>query len=635
MSDKITHECGIAMVRLLKPLSYYQEKYGTPLWGFTKLFLLMEKQHNRGQDGAGVACVKSDIAAGDPFMFRERCVKTNPLDKIFKTLLAQYNEKVASGEIHPEFAETVKKHFDFGGELLMGHLRYGTSGGYNISSCHPFFRRSPWPTRNLALCGNFNMTNTEEMNRSLIAMGQHPIFATDTQAMLEKIGFFLDEEHDELFRKLRGDGLTPEETSRRISDELDLTRVITRASQKWDGGYTLCGLIGNGDAFVARDPSGIRPCWYFQNDEVIAFASERAPLMTVFDLSIEEPKEVAPGHVMVLKRNGQISSSRFTAPLPRSSCSFERIYFSRGNDIEIYKERKLLGGRLTDQVLKAVGHDWENTVFSFVPNTAEVAFYGLMHGLREKRRAEVKASIMKAVQDGTLDDALLDDLIMRNWPRGEKVVSKDIKIRTFIGQEGMRNQLVSHVYDITYGSIKPGDHLVCVDDSIVRGTTLRRSILRILSRLNPKKIVIVSTAPQIRFPDCYGIDMSELGKFVAFEAAVALLKERGQGHILQEVYELCREAVAKGDSTNHVRKIYEPFMPEEISAKITELVRPKNIEWKGEFEIIFQTIENLHAAVPNHSGDWYFTGKYPTPGGFRVVNQAYLNYFEKGEGRSY
>lgn len=635
MSDKITHECGIAMVRLLKPLSYYQEKYGTPLWGFTKLFLLMEKQHNRGQDGAGVACVKSDIAAGEPFMFRERCVKTNPLDKIFKTLLGQYNEKVATGEIHPEFADTVKKHFDFGGELLMGHLRYGTSGGYNISSCHPYFRRSPWPTRNLALCGNFNMTNTEELNQSLIAMGQHPIFATDTQAMLEKIGFFLDEEHDELFRKLRGDGLTPEATSRRISEELDLARVIRRSSTNWDGGYTLCGLIGNGDAFVARDPSGIRPCWYFQNDEVIAFASERAPLMTVFDLSLDQPKEVPPGNVIVMKRSGEVSTSEFTPPLPRSSCSFERIYFSRGNDIEIYKERKLLGGRLADQVLKSINYSWENTVFSFVPNTAEVAFYGLMHALREKRRAEVKTAILEAAKKGELNETMLDDLILHNWPRGEKVVSKDIKLRTFIGQEGMRNQLVSHVYDITYGSIKPGDHLVCVDDSIVRGTTLRRSILRILSRLNPKKIVIVSTAPQIRFPDCYGIDMSELGKFVAFEATVALLKERGQGHVLQEVYELCRKAIATGECVNHVRKIYEPFTPEEISAKITELVRPKNIEWQGEFEIIFQTIENLHSAVPNHTGDWYFTGKYPTPGGFRVVNQAYLNYFEKGEGRSY
>lgn len=635
MSDKITHECGIALVRLLKPLSYYQEKYGSPLWGFTKLFLLMEKQHNRGQDGAGVACVKLDVPAGDPFMFRERCVKTNPLDKIFRALLNQYNERVSAGVVHPEFADTVKKHFDFGGELLMGHLRYGTSGGYNLSSCHPFFRRSPWPTRNLALCGNFNMTNTAELNESLIAIGQHPIVATDTQALLEKIGFFLDEEHEDIFRFLRTRDLKGDEISHRISEDLDLARVITRASQKWDGGYTLCGLIGNGDAFVARDPSGIRPCWYFQNDEVVAFASERAPLMTVFDLGVEDVKELTPGHVMVIKRRGTVTVSPFTAPMPRASCSFERIYFSRGNDLDIYRERKALGAGLADQVLAAVDRDWAKTVFSFIPNTAEVAYYGLLSALRERRRDEVKKAILEAAAGGNLTEAVLDDLILRNWPRGEKVVSKDVKIRTFIGQEAMRNQLSSHVYDITYGSVQPGDNLVCVDDSIVRGTTLRRSILRILSRLNPRKIVIVSTAPQIRYPDCYGIDMSELGKFVAFEATVALLKERGKADLLAEVYALCREAVAKGETVNHVRKLYEPFTPEEISAKITDLVRPKNIEWQGEMEIIFQTVGNLHAAVPHHSGDWYFTGKYPTPGGYRVVNQAYMNYYDQSEGRSY
>jgi len=635
MSDKITHECGIAMVRLLKPLSYYQEKYGSPLWGFTKLFLLMEKQHNRGQDGAGVACVKLDTPAGEPFMFRERCVKSNPLDKIFKALLGQYNERVAAGVVHPEFADTVKKHFDFGGELLMGHLRYGTSGGYNLSSCHPFFRRSPWPTRNLALCGNFNMTNTAELNESLIAIGQHPIIATDTQALLEKIGFFLDEEHEDIFRFLRTRDLKGVEISHRISEDLDLSRVITRASQKWDGGYTLCGMVGNGDAFVARDPSGIRPCWYIQNDEVVAFASERAPLMTVFDLAVEDVKEVTPGHVIVIKRRGTVTSTAFTAPMPRSSCSFERIYFSRGNDVDIYRERKALGAGLADQVIKAVNNDWAKTVFSFIPNTAEVAYYGLLSALRERRRDEVKRAILKASAAGALNEALLDDLILHNWPRGEKVVSKDVKIRTFIGQEGMRNQLSSHVYDITYGSVQPGDHLVCVDDSIVRGTTLRRSILRILARLHPRKIVIVSTAPQIRYPDCYGIDMSELGKFVAFEATVALLKDRGKADLLSEVYTLCREAVAKGEAVNHVRKLYEPFTPEEISAKITDLVRPKNIEGQGEIEIIFQTIGNLHAAVPAHSGDWYFTGKYPTPGGYRVVNQAYMNYYDQNEGRSY
>ncbi len=631
----LTHECGIAVVRLLKPLAHFQEKYGSPLWGFTKLFLLMEKQHNRGQDGAGVACVKLGMQPGEAFMFRERSVKSNPLDKIFKTLLGQYNAKVDAGTIHPEFAETVKKQFDFGGELLMGHLRYGTSGGYSLSSCHPYFRRSPWPTRNLALAGNFNLTNTPELNESLIAMGQHPIFATDTQAILEKIGFFLDEEHEDIFRLLRSQGLQGEQIAQRISQDLDLTRVLTRASKKWDGGYSLCGLIGNGDAFVARDPSGIRPCFWFQNDEVVAFASERAPLMTVFDLAVDQVKEVTPGHVVVIKKSGTITENPFTSSLPRASCSFERIYFSRGNDFDIYRERKALGGGLADQVLKAIDHDWGKTVFGFIPNTAEVAYYGLMSALRVKRRAEVKEAILKASAAGQLTDSLLDDLILKNWPRGEKVVSKDIKLRTFIGQESMRNQLVSHVYDITYGSVLPGDNLVCVDDSIVRGTTLRRSILRILARLEPRKIVIVSTAPQIRYPDCYGIDMSELGKFIAFEAAIELLKERGQGELLKEVYQLCRDEVAREGMTNHVRKIYEPFTPEEISRKIVERVRPKGTGWNGDIEIIFQTIENLHAAVPQHTGDWYFTGKYPTLGGYRVVNQAYLNYFEKSEGRSY
>ncbi len=635
MSEHIGHECGIAMVRLLKPLSYFQEKYGTPLWGFEKLFLLMEKQHNRGQDGAGVACVKLDMPPGDPYMFRERSTLPNPLDRVFGALLTRYQELVNAGTVHPEFADTVKKHFDFGAELYLGHLRYGTSGGYGVSACHPYFRRSSWPTRNLALCGNFNMTNTRELNDSLIAIGQHPIFASDTQAVLEKIGFYLDEEHEDVYRYLRTRGLQGEEMSRRISEDLDVGRVVTRASENWDGGYALAGLIGNGDAFVARDPSGIRPAYYFQNDEVVAFASERAPLMTVFDQAVEQVKEVEPGQVVVVKRRGTVASTRFKDPLPKTSCTFERIYFSRGNDVEIYQERKALGASLTDQVLKAVGHDWGNTVFNFIPNTAEVAYYGLMSALRERRRDEVKAAVLKASQQGTLTEGMLDDLILRNWPRGEKVVSKDIKLRTFIGQENMRNQLASHVYDITYGSVRPGDNLVCVDDSIVRGTTLRKSILRMLSRLNPKKIVIVSTAPQIRYPDCYGIDMSEIGKFIAFEAAVELLRERGKADVLEEVYRDCREEIARGGSVNHVRRIYEPFTPEEISAKIVERVRPRNIEWKGEIEIIFQTIEGLHKAVPHHAGDWYFTGKYPTPGGYRVVNQAYVNYYEKNDGRAY
>jgi amidophosphoribosyltransferase len=636
MSDFVSHECGVALVRLLKPLSYYQEKYGTPLWGFTKLFLLMEKQHNRGQDGAGVACVKLDVPAGEPFMFRERNVKSNPLDRIFKDLLGQYNEKVASGAIHPEFPETVKRNFDFGGELFLGHLRYGTSGGYNLSACHPYFRRSPWATRNLALCGNFNLTNTADLNQSLIGIGQHPVFATDTQAVLEKIGFFLDEEHEDIYRYLRTRNLAGEDLSRRISEDLDLARVLSRASQKWDGGYVLCGLVGNGDAFVARDPSGVRPCHWFQNDEVVAFASERAPLMTVFDLAVGDVREVQPGHAVVIKRRGTISEQPFTPALPRASCSFERIYFSRGNDVDIYRERQALGGKLAPQVLKAIDNNWADTVFSFIPNPAEVAYYGLMSALRSVRRDEVKAAILKASGEGALTEPLLDELILRNWPRGEKVVSKDLKIRTFIGQESMRNALVSHVYDITYGSVRAGvDNLVCVDDSIVRGTTLRRSILRILARLNPRKIVIVSTAPQIRYPDCYGIDMSEVGKFVAFEAVVDLLKESGRTDLLTEVYRSCVEEIARKGSVNPVRRLYEPFSAEEISARISRLVRPPKIDWHGEIEIIFQTIENLHAAVPGHTGDWYFSGKYPTEGGYRVVNQAYVNYYEKSEGRSY
>jgi len=636
MSDFLSHECGVALVRLLKPLSYYQEKYGTPLWGFTKLFLLMEKQHNRGKDGAGVACVKLGVPAGDPFMFRERNVKSDPLDRIFKNLLGQYNSKVADGTIHPEFSETVKTNFDFGGELFLGHLRYGTSGGYNLSACHPYFRRSPWATRNLALCGNFNLTNTAELNQSLIAIGQHPVFATDTQAILEKIGFFLDEEHEDIYRYLRTRNLAGDELSRRISEDLDLARVLSRASQKWDGGYVLCGLVGNGDAFVARDPSGIRPCHWFQNDEVVAFASERAPLMTVFDLAVGDIREVQPGHVVVIKRRGTVAEQPFTPPLPKAACSFERIYFSRGNDVDIYRERQALGGNLADQVVKAIDHNWSDTVFSFIPNTAEVAYFGLMSALRTARRAEVKKAILEAARAGTLSEAVLDDLILRNWPRGEKVVSKDLKIRTFIGQESMRNQLASHVYDITYGSLRSGvDSLVCVDDSIVRGTTLRRSILRILSRLNPRKIIIVSTAPQIRYPDCYGIDMSEIGKFVAFEAVVDLLKETGRAELLGEVYRACQDEVARGGQVNQVRRLYEPFTAEEISARIARLVRPPKIGWQGEVEIIFQTIENLHGAVPHHTGDWYFTGHYPTPGGYRVVNQAYVNYYEKNEGRSY
>ena len=637
MSEQIKHECGVALVRLKKPLAYYQEKYGTPLWGLYQLFLLMEKQHNRGQDGAGVACIKFDVPAGEPYMFRERNVESNPLDKIFQTLLTRYNQLVGDGTVHPEFPETAKQRYDFCGELYLGHLRYGTSGGYNLSACHPYFRRSSWPTRNLVLAGNFNMTNTAALNASLIAKGQHPIFATDTQALLEMIGFHLDETDEALFQSLKAKKLPGPEITKRMNAEIDPAAVLRQAAAEWDGGYSLIGALGNGDAFVTRDPSGIRPCHWFENDEVLAVASERAPLCTVFDLEPAQVSEVEPGSVVVMKKSGAVRVERVKAALPKTQCTFERIYFSRGNDADIYRERKALGAGLADQILKSIGSDLENSVFSFIPNTAEVAYFGLMSELRFRRRAQVKQTLLDAARAGKLDEALVDDLILRNWPRAEKIISKDVKLRTFISQEKWRNNLATHIYDITYGVVEAKDNLVCVDDSIVRGTTLRRSILRILKRLNPKKIVIASTAPQIRYPDCYGIDMSEIGKFIAFEATVALIKERGQSALLEEVYGLCREELARPSATpvNHVKKIYESFTAEEVSRKITQLVSPPANGWRGEIEIVFQPVENLRRALPQHTGDWYFTGNYPTPGGYRVVNQAYVNYFEQHEGRSY
>jgi amidophosphoribosyltransferase len=481
------------------------------------------------------------------------------------------------------------------------------------------------------------MTNTAALNASLTAIGQHPIFATDTQALLEMIGYGLDEHHDEIYHTLKGKGLSGPEISHRISQEMDPAGVLRKVSAEWDGGYTLIGALGNGDSFVTRDPSGIRPCHWFENDEVVAFASERAPLCTVFNLDPSQVHELEPGTAVVVKKRGEVRVERVKAALPKTQCTFERIYFSRGNDADIYPERKALGAGLTDQILKSIDGDLENTIFSFIPNTAEVAYFGLMSELRFRRRAQVKQALLDAAKAGKLDEATVDDLILRNWPRGEKIIAKDAKLRTFISQEKSRNNLASHVYDVTYGVVQPKDNLVCVDDSIVRGTTLRRSILRILARLGPKKIIIASTAPQIRYPDCYGIDMSEIGKFIAFEAAVALLKERGQAGVLEEVYRLCRDELTRKslEPVNHVRKIYEPFTAEEISHKITQLVSPPKNGWKGEVEIVFQSIENLHRALPHHTGDWYFTGKYPTPGGYRVVNQAYVNYFEKAEGRSY
>ncbi len=637
MSDFLKHECGIAMIRLLKPLAYYQEKYGTPLYGFNQLFLLMEKQHNRGQDGAGIGCVKLNVNPGQAYMARERSIKTNPLSRIFQGQLKDYQNKIDAGVIHPEFPDTVKKHFDYAGEVLLGHLRYGTSGVYSSSNCHPFVRQSNWPTKNLMLAGNFTITNEKDINNDLINRGQHPIFGTDTQAVLEDVGFHLDEAHDAIYHQMRDQNVEGKLIPKIISKDLDPIRILKKAAATWDGGYTIAGLIGNGDSFVMRDPQGIRPCFYFQNDEVVAYASERVALMTIFDQPIENVCELEPGTAMVIKADGTIYSDRFTPERPITPCSFERIYFSRGNDADIYRERKALGGALLEQVVKCIDNDFANSVFSFVPNTAETAYYGLLDALRLHRRTEVKDALLKANAEGTLDEQLIDKLIMGNWPRGEKIAHKDVKLRTFIAQEEGRAQLVSHVYDITYGVVKPNDSLVCIDDSIVRGTTLKESILKILSRTNPRKIVVASTAPQIRYPDCYGIDMSELSKFIAFKATVQLIKDDGQSELLKEVYRDCLEQVdlPAVEQVNHVKRLYDRYTAEQISKKIGDLVYPKNIPWQGDLDVVFLPVEKMRAALPNNNGDWYFTGNYPTPGGYAMLNKAFINYFENKDGRAY
>ena len=638
MSDPIKHECGIALIRLLKPMKYYWQKYGTPIYGFNKLFLLMEKQHNRGQDGAGIGAVKIGVPPGENFIFRSRNAASNGLSEIFREQLEIYNEKVRKGIIHPDFPDTVKSNFDYGAELLIGHLRYGTSGNYDKNTCHPFWRKSTWPARNLMLVGNFNITNTEQLNNKLIERGIHPVFSTDTQAILEEICFHLDIEHAEIYRELRDKGIAGEHILEMMNERMNPVRIVSNAAKDWDGGYAIAGAIGNGDAFVLRDAHGIRPCFYLKNDEIIAFASERVPLMTVFEASESDIKEVAPGNVFVIKSDGTTVERSYRPAGERHSCTFERLYFSRGNDPQIYAERKALGAALCPKLFKSIGENFRDSIFSYIPNTAEIAYYGMMSGLRVIRRKQVKDALKKLAQEGgELTDEFIDTYVMNNWPRGEKIAHKDIKLRTFITQEKDRMQLASHVYDITYGVVEPKDTLVCLDDSIVRGTTLNQQILRILARTNPKKIVIASTAPQVRYPDCYGIDMSEIGKFIAFQAAVKLLKERGNGELIREVYQQCIAQKDKpaAEMENYVKRIYDQFTDDEITAKISELVYPHNIEWKGEVEIVYQTVEDLHKSIPSCDGDWFFTGNYPTPGGYMVLNNAYINYYENREGRSY
>lgn len=636
MSDPIKHECGIAVVRLLKPLEFYEHKYGSPLYGFNQLFLLMEKQHNRGQDGAGIGCVKLNVPVGESFMVRDRALGSAALTEMFSRQLADYDDKVQEGIIIPEMPSTVKSNFAFGGELLMGHLRYGTSGNYDLSTCQPFARKSMWPTRNLMIAGNFSMANPGELNETLINRGAHPIISTDTQAIIEELGYWLDDAHTTIFRQLRAAGVPGREMPLKIAKAIDIAQVLRNASANWDGGFTLSGVTGSGGMFVLRDPHGIRPCFYIISDEVVAVASERVALMTIFHVNEEDVRELEPGSALIVDREGKIRFEQILAPAEKTHCSFERIYFSRGNDPAIYRERKALGAALAPAILKEIDNDLANTVFSFIPNTAETAYYGMMGELRVSRRREVCDALREAVKNGTLDEALLDRLIMGNWPRGEKLAHKDIKLRTFISQEKDRTKLASHVYDISYGVVKEGENIVVIDDSIVRGTTLRESILKILSRPNPKKIVVCSSAPQIRYPDCYGIDMSELGKFLAFQAAVALCQRSGKGDLLRDIYQDCLAQQNKppGEIVNHVSRLYSEFSTEEISRKCAELVYP-NCDWKGELVLIFQTIENLHKACPDSTGDWYFTGKYPTPGGYATLNRAYINYYENRSGRSY
>lgn len=633
MSDSIKHECGIAFIRLLKPLSYYQEKYGTALYGLNKLYLLMEKQHNRGQDGAGIATIKLDMKPGSRYISRYRSMAQNAVADIFGYV---QNKFVGIQNETPELmqdAEWLKANVSFIGEVLLGHLRYGTHGQNSIENCHPFLRQNNWMTRNLVIAGNFNMTNVDELLEQLYELGQHPKEQADTVTVLEKIGHFLDDENQTLFDEYKQDGLDNVEITHKISDNLDIAKILKRSAKNWDGGYAISGIVGNGDAFVLRDPSGIRPAFYYQDDEIVVAASERPAIQTAFNIPFRDVKEIQPGHALIIKKDGTVSQEEFREPEEKRACSFERIYFSRGSDAEIYRERKHLGALLCDQILAAVESDLKNTVFSFIPNTAEVSFYGMVEGIHSYIRNIQKDTLLHRKEQ--LTDEQLDELLSMN-PRVEKLAIKDVKLRTFITQDADRQDMVAHVYDTTYGVIKNHtDTLVAVDDSIVRGTTLKQSIIKIIDRLHPKKIIIVSSAPQIRYPDCYGIDMSKMGQFVAFEAAIQLLKSRGMEHIIEEVYQNCKASLLlpKEDIVNHVKDIYRPFKQQEISDQITKIITPENIT--AEVKVIYQTLDNLHVACPNHSGDWYFSGNYPTPGGNRVVNKAFVNWREGNNQRAY
>jgi amidophosphoribosyltransferase len=633
MSDAIKHECGIALLRLKKPISFYLDKYGTAFYGLNKLHLLLEKQHNRGQDGAGVANIKFDMQPGERYISRYRSIKKNPIQDIFDHVNERFRQIAEEDPSLLKNADYLKKNAGFTGELFLGHLRYGTFGRNSIESCHPFLRQNNWITRNLVVAGNFNLTNVDELFEVLVDIGQHPKEKSDTVTVLEKIGHFLDVENEELYAKLAKNGKSNAEIYAQIAQEINVERILKKASEDWDGGYAMAGLLGHGDAFVLRDPSGIRPAYWYEDEEVCVVASERPVIQTAFNLQNEQIHELTPGHALIIRKNGNVSETLINTPKVAKKCSFERIYFSRGNDVEIYNERKELGRNVVPQVLEAIDYDLDNSVFSFIPNTAEVSFYGMIKGL-EDHLNEKKFNAIQALGPDLTEAKLKEILFQR--ARIEKIAIKDAKLRTFITQDESRDDLVAHVYDITYGSVRRGkDTLVVIDDSIVRGTTLKQSILRILDRLGPKKIVVVSSAPQIRFPDCYGIDMAKMGDFIAFEAAIELLKERGMTELIDEVYKKCKEQVdlPKKEMINHVKELYSPFTDQEISDKIAFLLTPESIHAK--VEIIYQKVESLHLACPNNLGDWYFTGDYPTPGGNKVACKAFINWMEGKNVRAY
>jgi amidophosphoribosyltransferase len=633
MSDEIKHECGIALVRLLKPLEYYQVKYGTWMYGLQKLYLLMEKQHNRGQDGAGVAAIKFDLAPGSKYIFRHRSIESQAINEVFAKI---YKEFRKAERKNPDYLDDVvyaHLNLPFAAELLLGHLRYGTFGGNTIDYVHPVIRQNNWKSRNLVMAGNFNLTNVDEMFDILIDLGQHPIDYSDTVTMLENVGHFLDTEVQRKFNQFKAEGHTNDKISLLIEEHLDVQNILKESSKRWDGGYTIAGMIGNGDAFVMRDPWGIRPAYYYHDNEIAVVASERPVIQTVMRAETENVHELKPGYALIMKKNGYVEEAEVREPRERKACSFERIYFSRGSDADIYKERKKLGELLTPAILEAVNKDLDNTVFSYIPNTAETAFYGMIKGIEDY---QINLKTEKIISLGTTITADQVRSIMESRPRVEKIAIKDIKLRTFITQDKGRNDLVGHIYDITYDTINKGkDNLVIIDDSIVRGTTLRESIIKILDRLGPKQIVIVSSSPQIRYPDCYGIDMAKLNDFIAFKAAIQLLKDTGQESVISQVYNKCKSTqhLPKEDILNHVKEIYAPFTVEQVSAKIAFMLRSSEIQ--SDVKIVYQTVDNLHKACPNHLGDWYFTGDYPTPGGNKVANTSFINYIEGKNKRAY